>query len=484
MNLAHLDATDQADLVRRGELTATELVQAAIERIESVDPQLNAVIHRRFERALGEARHVVPESQPFAGVPIVLKDAGCPQAGEPHHAGLRPLRDCDFRESRDSWLVESFRAAGFVVVGRSNAPEMACMATTEPLAYGPTRNPWNLEHSTGGSSGGSAAAVAAGLVPVAHGSDGGGSIRMPASCCGLVGLKPARGRLTLGPADAEHWGGFSTDGVLTRSVRDTAVIIDWIAGPGCGDPYAAHALSRTLSAALTAGSDTRSEDRLKLRIGVRREAFGKGDPTNPEIIAAIDLAESMLTELGHQLRPASPGGLEEDAIPGIQGVVVSSCVAAALDAWSERIGREIGLDEIEPLNARTVQAGRSRGAVEHVRAIAELQAFSRRVVAWWQEHDLLLLPTITDLTPRLGEMHADLSPEELAALRRRLGWLTPPWNITGQPAISLPLARSGFGLPIGIQLVAAPGREDLLIEVARSLERMADWSRSRPPAHA
>jgi amidase len=272
--------------------------------------------------------------------------------------------------------------------------------------------------------------------------------------------------------------------VLTRSVRDTAAIIDWIAGPGCGDPYAAHPLSRTLSAALTAGSDTRSEARLELRIGVRREAFGKGDATNPEIIAGIDLVESMLTELGHQLRPASPGGLEEDAIPGIQGVVVSTCVAAALDAWSERIGREIGLDEIEPVNARTVQAGRNRGAVEHVRAIAELQAFSRRVVAWWQEHDLLLLPTITDLTPRLGEMHSDLSGEELAALRRRLGWLTPPWNITGQPAISLPLARSASGLPIGIQLVAAPGREDLLIEVARSLEQMADWSQARPPTHA
>ncbi|MBJ19374.1 MAG: amidase [bacterium] len=484
MNLAHLDATAQADLIRRGELSPVESVEAAIDRIDHIDPALNAVIHPRFDRALAEARSLEVETQPFAGVPILLKDFGCPQAGEPHHAGLRALRDHGFREERDCWLVERFRAAGFVILGRTNAPELACAATTEPLAYGQTHNPWSLDHSTGGSSGGSAAAVAAGLVPVAHGGDGGGSIRMPSSCCGLVGLKPARGRLTLGPADGVHWGGLSTDGVMTRSVRDTAAIIDWVSGPGCGDPYAAHALPRTLGDALVAGSETPTKDRPKLRIGVRHEAFGLGDATHPEVVAAVGLAESMLAELGHQLRPASPAALDEDEIPALQGIVVATWVAAALDAWGERIGREILLDELEPLNALTVQSARNHTAVDYTRAVGRLHAFSRRAVSWWEAFDLLLLPTITDLTPRLGEMHADLTPEQVSGLRKRLGWLTPPWNITGQPAISLPLASSEKGLPIGIQLVAAPDREDLLIEVARTLEQSADWARKRPPVHA
>ncbi len=484
MDLALLDATAQADLIRRRELRPIESVEAAIDRIDRINPDLNAVIHPRFDRALDEARALEGGTRPFSGVPILLKDFGCPQAGEPHHAGLRALRDQGFIETQDCWLVERLREAGFVILGRTNAPELACAATTEPLAYGPSRNPFSLDHSTGGSSGGSAAAVAAGLVPVAHGGDGGGSIRMPAGCCGLVGLKPARGRLTLGPADGVHWGGLSTDGVMTRSVRDTAAIVDWISGPGCGDPYAAHELPRTLSEACAAGSETRTEDRRKLRIGVRREAFGRGDATHPEVVAAIDLAEAMLSQLGHQLRPASPAALDEDGIPAVQGIVVSTCVAAALDSWSERIGRVIELDELESLNALTVETARSHSAVDYVRAVDQLHAFSRRAVAWWEDFDLLLLPTITDLTPRLGEMHSGLSPAEVGELRKRLGWLTPPWNITGQPAISLPLASSEGGLPIGVQLVAAPDREDLLIEVARTLELIAHWEEPGPKVHA
>jgi len=481
MDLAHLDATAQAELVRSGELEARELVESAIERIEKIDPQINAVIHRRFERALDEAARVDPRVQPFAGVPLVLKDASCPQSGEPHHQGMRVLRDLDFRESQDSWLVERFRAAGFVVVGRSNTPELACMPTAESWAYGPCRNPWNLEHSTGGSSGGSAAAVAAGLVPVAHGGDGGGSIRMPAGCCGLVGLKSARGRITRGPGEAEAWAGLAIDGVMTRSVRDTAAVVDAIAGPGIGDPGHAPPLRRTLSRAVQAGVG--SERQRGLRIGVRREAYADGDATHPEVIEAVDRAEAALAELGHALQPASPSALDEAHISTTQGLVVSSCVAAVVEDWSRRIGREIGLEELEPVNARTVEAARRLSAVEYVRALAELHAWTRRVVAWWEEFDLLLLPTITDLTPRLGEMHSDLPPEALAALRRQLGWLTPPWNVTGQPAISLPVHWSDSGLPIGVQLVAAPDREDLLVEVAESLERVFGWTDRHAPVH-
>src|SRR3989440_1247169 len=237
------DATALAGLIRAGEVRPLELVDAAIARIETLDPQLNSVIHRRFERARAEAAALGPgpdaDAGPFAGVPFLIKDITCHQAGEPFHEGMRFLRDRQWRADSDSYLAARFRAAGLITVGRTNVPELGIVPTTEPVAYGPTRNPWDRSRSSGGSSGGSAAAVAAGLVPAAHANDGGGSIRIPASACGLVGLKPSRGRISFGPDFGEAAGGLVTDGVLTRSVRDTAAILDAIAGPMPGDPYAA-----------------------------------------------------------------------------------------------------------------------------------------------------------------------------------------------------------------------------------------------------
>ena len=479
MDLAALDATAQAELAQNGECTPSELVEAGIRRIEALDPQLNAVIHPRFERAMEEALQRDPSRQPFAGVPLVVKDASCQQAGEPHHQGMRALRDADFRETRDAWLTERFQASGFVIVGRSNAPELCTLPTTEPLAYGATRNPWSLEHSTGGSSGGSAAAVAAGLVPVAHGGDGGGSIRMPASCCGLVGLKPSRNRITRGPHEGQSWAGLSTDGVMTRSVLDTAAVFDCVAGAAAGDPGHPPPLAGTLLGAL----DTAHES-SPLRIGVRGEAFVGADPPHPETLRALSLAASALGGLGHQLEAGGPVELDDERIPAIQGQVVAACLAASLSQWEHRIGREIRLDELEAINARTVEAGRSLSAFEYAMALDELHAYGRRVVAWWRDHDLLLTPTLTDPPPRLGEITADLSAEDAVGLLRRFGWLTPPWNITGQPAISLPVHWSPEGLPIGVQLVAAPGRENLLIGVAAQLETHFDWGRKRAPLHA
>lgn len=468
------DAHDLAAQVRAGECSAREQVELAIARVEKLDPEINAVVHPRFEAALREADALDPASQPFAGVPMLIKDAGCPIAGEPHHQGMRVLREAGLREMQNAWLVDRLRAAGFVILGRTNVPEMTSLPTTEPLAYGATRNPWSLEHSTGGSSGGSAAAVAAGMVPIAHASDGGGSTRMPAGCCGLVGLKPTRGRLTRGPHEGVAWGGLAIDGFVTRSVRDTAAVLDAVLGPGPGDPEHAPALPRSLVAALSKRPSGR-------RIGVRTSGFVGSDATHPEVAQAVEGTAAALEALGHRVEAGGPVGLDDEAIPATQGIVVATAQAVLLRTLERRIGREIELAELEPVNARTVEAARSLAAVDYATAMAELHAYARRVAAWWEDHDLLLLPTITDLTPRLGEVRGDASPEELAALRQRFGWLTPPWNITGQPAISLPVAWSDRGLPIGVQLVAAAGREDLLVSVAARLEEVHGWLGRTPP---
>ena len=277
-DLAFLDATAQAELVRNGEVKPIELVDAAIERIERLDPQLNAVIHERFDRARDEA--IDPHGGPFRGVPFLVKDAVCMTEGDPYHAGMRFLKERGYVGDHDTWLAQRYREAGFVFVGKTNLPELALSPTTEPVAYGPTRNPWDLERSPGGSSGGAAAAAAAGLVPAAHGNDMGGSIRVPASFCGLVGLKPTRGRTTIGPDFGEYWGQMTHEHVLTRSVRDSAGVLDACAGPGPGDPY-------TAPAPLQPWAREVGADPGRIRIGVRITAAG-GVLPHPDCAAAAE----------------------------------------------------------------------------------------------------------------------------------------------------------------------------------------------------
>ncbi|MGZ4807134.1 MAG: amidase, partial [Ilumatobacteraceae bacterium] len=286
-DLASLDATAQAELVRSGEASATELVDAAIDAAQRVNPQINAIIHPRYEAALAESES--PGSGPFAGVPMVVKDLGCVMKGEPHHFGNRALKAIGYRSPVDSSLYRRFRAAGFVAIGRTNAPEMGSTITTEPLAYGPSRNPWDLDHSTGGSSGGSAAAVAAGIVAVGHANDGGGSIRVPASECGLVGLKPSRGRVSQAPLIGESWAGATIDGCVTRSVRDTAAVLDAISGYEPGDPYTAPAFGRPLV-------DEVGADPGRLRVGVLDRS--PDVPSHPDCEAAVALAAKLLESLG------------------------------------------------------------------------------------------------------------------------------------------------------------------------------------------
>lgn len=476
--LATLDATAQAERVRRGEIQPLELVDAAIARIERLNPQLNAVILPLFEKARRQAAGELPPG-PFRGVPFLLKDLICESAGDPHHAGMRALKEAGWVSDHDSWLAARLRTAGFVFVGKTNVPELGPLPTTEPEAYGPTRNPWNTDHSPGGSSGGSAAAVAAGLVPAAHANDGGGSIRCPASECGLVGLKPSRGRTSLGPDRGEDWAGAIVEHVVTRSVRDTAAILDAVAGPMPGDPYAAPLPTRPFR------SDVGAEAG-RLRVGLLARSPNPDLTLHPDCVAAVREAAGLLDSLGHYVEDSHPAALEGPEGGECLGVLSSVGTARDLEAWGEKLGRSLGPADVEPYTWTFAERGRSVTATQYVAMIEKMHAFGRRVVDWWhQGFDLLLTPTLGEPPPRLGEFKP--TPERPLAPAFRSMALLPfvaPFNLTGQPAISLPLSENAAHLPIGIQLVAAPYREDVLLRVAAQLEEAAPWSGRRPPVHA
>lgn len=471
-DLALLDATAQAGLVARGELQPIELVEAAIERIERVNPQLNAVIHPLFEKARAEARSPGLARGPFRGVPFLVKDAVCTTAGDPCHAGMRFLKRHAYHAPEDSELARRFRAAGFVFVGKTNTPELALSATTEPLAYGPTRNPWNPERSTGGSSGGSAAAVAAGLAPAAHANDMGGSIRIPAAHCGLVGLKPSRARGTLAPAFGEYWGPLTHEHVVTRSVRDSAAILDCIAGPAVGDPYTAPPFARPLREEVGAQAGA-------LRIGLATAAGTQS--IHPDCVAAAESAAALLGELGHRVEPVR---LPELDAP-IMGPWIAPAVARDLDRYAELVGAPIGPEDVEPLNWVMAEQGRAMSAVEYVKQAEAAFAWARALSAHWgRDFDVLLTPTAGAPPPAIGEL-GPLAP--IPELLGRLGActvFTMPFDVTGQPAISLPLHWNAEGLPIGVQLAAAYGREDVLIRLASQLEAARPWAGRRPSVHA
>jgi amidase len=471
-----LDATAQGDLVRAGDVKPVELVDAAIARIEAVNPRVNAVIHPLFEKAHDAASSGDVGAGPFAGVPFAMKDGVCHTAGDPFHCGMRALKELGWREPDDTWLARRFRAAGFVFVGKTNLPELAASVTTEPVAYGPSRNPWGLDFSTGGSSGGSAAAIAAGMVPVAHGNDMGGSIRFPAAMCGLVGLKPTRARTTLGPAFGEYWGPLTHEFVLTRSVRDVAGVLDAVAGPGTGDPYTAPAPSRPWRDELGV-----APGRLRVGYRTRMRASDGGRDSHAECIAAVERTVSLLESLGHDVEPVALDALDE---PGAEqfGTVFCAAIARDIERWSERTGHVITDDELEPHTAMLAQVGRTITGVRYVAAIEGMQRWARRVSAWWDDHDVLVLPTSPEPPVPLGVLN-DLAAAE------RLGQLvtfTVPFDVTGQPAISLPLhwsapTAAAPSLPIGVQLVAGYGREDVLVRVSAQLEAAAPWSDRHPP---
>ncbi|HEV2981955.1 MAG TPA: amidase [Solirubrobacteraceae bacterium] len=472
--LAWLDATEQARLVREGEVSAPELVQAALARIEALNPQLNAVITDLSEKALAAARGDLPDG-PFRGVPMLLKDLACHSAGDQFHEGMAFLKGIGWSEPHDTYLAAAFRQAGFVFAGKTNTPELGILPTTEPAAYGPTHNPWDLERSPGGSSGGSAAAVAAGLVPVAHANDGGGSIRIPASHCGLVGLKPSRGRVSLGPDFGDVISGLVCEHVVSRSVRDSAAVLDAICAAMPGDPYVAPARERPY--ALEVGRDPG-----RLRIGILTDPPGGQVQAHPDCVAAAQDAARQLEALGHFVVAAAPSGLEDPDYIASFLLRWTAGVAWNLKYWEAKTGRTIEACDVEPSTWALAELGRTHAAADYLRAVEYHQHVTRTLAEWWQEgFDLLLTPTTAEPATPLGAF--EHPPDEPAAPIMRavpLAVYTAMFNSTGQPAISLPLHWTDAGLPVGAQLVAAYGREDVLIRVASQLEQAEPWSQRHP----
>ena len=474
-DLARLDATSQAELVRTGEVSPEELTQAAIERAERINPELNAIIHPLYEQGLEESRGELPDG-PFRGVPFLFKDLGAGLAGQPYHLGMKGLKGADFRLPVDTFLGARFRDAGFVTIGKTNTPELGIVPTTEPEAYGPTHNPWDLGRSPGGSSGGSAAAVAAGIVPIAHANDGGGSIRIPASCCGLVGLKPSRGRTSLGPLVGDTMSGLTAEHVVSRSVRDVALALDATHGPGPGDPYVAPEPLRPYTEEL--GADPGS-----LRIGILTDPIGVSHiEVDPAVVSATREAATMLEGLGHAVDDDVPA--VDESFDLIETFLTRwyAGQTEVLDQFGILLGREIGPHDVEPLTWAMAEEGRRRHSGQYLAAVSQHQAIGRMLGMWFEAgHDLLLTPTMGELPPPLGSFATD--PEDpLKTIHR--GEITAAFtaliNATGHPAISLPLGWSEDGLPIGAQLIAPLGREDILLRVASQLEEAHPWAEKLP----
>lgn len=476
-----MDATAQAELVRSGEASPTELVEAAIARVEELNPELNAVIHELFEEGRAEAESPDLPDGPFKGVPFLFKDLGAAYAGQPLHFGMRALKEADFRAPIDSYLAERFRAAGFVVIGKTNVPELGILPTTEPEAYGPTRNPWNTDHTPGGSSGGSGAAVASGMVPAAHANDGGGSIRIPASINGLVGLKPTRQRTTEGPLVGDNMSGLTAELALTHTVRDTAAILDAVHGSAPGDPYVAPPPARPYVEELDVEST--------LRIGVAEQPAVPGLESHPDCIAAVRAARDALVELGHEVEESTPLDAAMAEALNLEDTFLtrwSAGQAALLDTFGTLLGRELTADDVEPLTWALAEEGRSRSAGRYLVDTGLHQTVSRAIAGWHESgFDLMLTPTMAEPPVPLGT-YDQSGPDPIDAFHRAVpaGSFTAIFNATGQPAISLPLHWNDEGLPIGIQLVAAFGREDLLIQVAAQLERVRPWADRRPSVFA
>jgi amidase len=478
--ILELDAVAQAELVERREVTPLELVNAAIARIERVNPQINAVIIPLFDQARALAMSgSLPES-PVGGVPFVRKDLLCASAGDPQHDGMRLLRDLKHVAPHDSYLAAKFRAAGLIAVGKTNTPELGLNATTEPETYGASRNPWNPSCSTGGSSGGSAAAVAARLVAIGHGGDGGGSIRIPASECGLVGLKPSRGRVSPGPDYGEVWHGFATEGVLTRSVRDTAAVLDAIAGNMPGDLYSAPPQLRPFRDELAIGPH-------RLKVGMMRREPRDGTALHADCRAAVEDAARLLESLGHCVEESHPEALYENRPLWHHFTDIVSCqTISAMEEYEQIAGRKINAEDVEIGTWYFIDRGRDISAARYLASIQWVHQWTRRVAHWWSEQgfDLLLTPTIATPPPPLGTLVAkrDSPTGHIERLMATIQF-TPQFNATGQPAISLPLYWNAQELPIGIQLVAPFGREDMLLQIAARLEEARPWRDRRPPIH-
>lgn len=455
-----LDATALAALVRAREVHPRELIDAAIERAEERNPQLNAIVHTQFDRAREDCGTVDADA-PFPGVPFLLKDYAGWEAGEPYHMGVRTLRDLDYRATSDSEYARRVRAGGLIPIGRTNTPELAVMGTTEPALYGPTHNPWDLDRTPGGSSGGSAAAVAARIVPVAHGNDISGSIRLPAAMCGLVGLKPTRGRVITSEPDSIT--GMMVEGVVTRTVRDTAALVDWLSHRS--PLWPAPVMPRSLVEAVDSPS-------RGLRIGVWTTSFNDS-PVDPTCAAAAESIGMVLEQHGHHLEVAAPDVFASSPLWGYAKTALAVCAANEAARWDRHIGRPLGEADLEPRTWSMVEMGDAVSAPQFHDLMRHLQRLSAEALAWWETYDVLVTPTTAAAPFVLG----DYLKQYVSGLGSAF---TRPINVTGQPAISVPAGWGEDGLPRGVQLVGDYGRDDVLVELAALIERARPWADRRP----
>ena len=442
--------------MRRREVSSVELTQGYLERIETLNPRLNAFVLRTPELALEQAKKVDAESadsRRLHGVPVSVKDL-VSVAGYPTTFGSKAFED--YVLPIDFFPVSRLKEEGCPILGKTNTSEFGTRPTTEHGLFGAAHNPWKLTHSPGGSSGGAAAAVAAGLCAFAHGSDGGGSVRIPSSCCGTVGLKPSRGRVSAGPLLGEHWVGLSTDGVIARTVVDAAAGLDAIAGHLPGDAYWAEPTERFADAA--------RPHEGRLRVGFTVAA---GTPVHADVAACVRAVATTLEGLGHEVTEDGP---DTEPFRGPMQVIVSAGLGS-LPISDESL--------LEPFNALALAAAKQLTAIDYVRAVDSIRMHSRVVIGFWDTHDVLVTPTLPRTAPPLGTLGADLA----TAGDEYMDFVTftYPFNCTGQPAISLPLGTDAEGLPIGVQLVGPPRGEGLILGLAAQLEQALPWRDRRPP---
>ncbi len=469
-----LDATAQAELVRKGDVSASELLEGAIERCERINPEINAVIYPMYEEARKVAAGPLPDG-PFKGVPFLLKDLLAQYGGMPMSFGSNLFKD--FVSQNDSDLVRRYKEAGLVTFGKTNTPELGLQPTTEPVRFGATRNPWNLNHTPGGSSGGSAAAVAAGIVPMAHGNDGGGSIRIPAACCGLFGLKPTRARISLGPDLGERSGGLVNEHVLTRSVRDSAAVLDATDGPDLGAPFWAPPKARPFL-------DEVGADPGSLRIAYTCKPLVEvpiGDENRAAMLETVKLLEG----LGHHVEERDFDFGDHTWLNRASFTVFSSGSAETLDSVAKGLGRDLTEDDMEPITWGVYQMVKKRSISDYLSSWRTLFRAARRLDEDMQHFDVWLTPTLNEPPVALGTL-GPKPDEPLAGLFRSAQFvpLTAIANWSGHPAMSVPLMEHANGLPLGMQFYGRFGDEATLFRLASQLEAAKPWADRRPGVHA
>ena len=470
------DGVALAELVRKREVTPKELVSLFMEAVEKVNPRINAIIEVFQDRVKGLDDRVIP-ADPFAGVPFLMKDIGAGEGGRLQESGSRLMKG--HIVDKDSSLTTLFKRAGLIIMGRTTTPEFALGVSTESELMGATRNPWNLDTSCGGSSGGSGASIAAGVVPMAHGSDNGGSIRIPASACGLVGLKPSRGRITLGPDIGEMWPGMLQEFVLSRTVRDTALMLDMVSAPAPGDPFIITQPSRPYSKEVNTPTG-------HLRIAWTTDSWQLAASVDSEVVHCVEQVVSECEKMGHELIEASPTFDHEEYLH-------ATCVAwsfglyAGMEMFAGMMGRKISEETLEPVMLSFYNYSKGLTAADMFMTEFAFNKFRRTFGKFFEEYDMLLTPTLVKLPEPIGKytkMRTDIDYVEYMRLQDKVRIHPPAANVTGQPAISLPLGHSQSCLPIGVQFMARFGKENTLIRLASSLEKEMPWHDRIPPVHA